>query len=276
MKTKILVFLSILSLSAYLLCIPGESKMSEIIFEMIALNGSKLPEVKGLMKSLTTIGLNKKDIKKLTISKDLISFDYIDFNIIAKLIDAPISWQDIEGPCNTAWYWPDAKKSMSSHKFHLIVTLSNGSGSTISRYILLTKIISSIAKNTQTAGIYWGSATLVFSSDMFSTFSEDIDIENLPLMLWIDFRIQQREKGFILFTTGMKTFGHKEIEVKKPYKDKKELYDIVYNLAYYLLENGPVIKDGDTFGLSESQKIKIKYESSMCKNRKEKIMSLSL
>ena len=65
-----------------------------------------------------------------------------------------------------------------------------------------------------TAGIYWGNGTLVYQTDFFSDSCRDATLDNLPLPLWIDFRVEKNDDNSLrFFTTGMNAFGEKEIEI---------------------------------------------------------------
>lgn len=54
-----------------------------------------------------------------------------------------------------------------------------------------------------------------------------------------------------------------EIEAKRVRMDSEELYSKVYDLAHYLLVNGPVVADGDTVGSSDSERIKVRFKPSI-------------
>lgn len=83
--------------------------------------------------------------------------------------------------------------------------------------------------------------------------------EYLPLHLWIDFRLAGERKGTIsLFTTGMAAFGHMEIEIWESHEKPRDVYDIGVNIAHYLLDRGPVLKDGQTIGMSPEQRLRIR------------------
>lgn len=57
----------------------------------------------------------------------------------------------------------------------------------------------------------------------------------------------------------MKALGHMEIEIKESGENPTILLDLVYNFAHYLLDNGPVIKNGQTFGMTEEQRILVSH-----------------
>ncbi len=39
------------------------------------------------------------------------------------LMDSPIPWFDLEQPCATAWYWPEAAVSLRHHQAHILVAV---------------------------------------------------------------------------------------------------------------------------------------------------------
>lgn len=272
-KALLIILIFYLSFS---LSLKGEQYMSKLIMEMVALNKGELPQKDKLLNALNQYGISESKIKKIEIHKEQIIIETNKFSSIIQLIDIPIPWDQLEGPCKTAILWPDAEKMLKKHKAHLIVTLTNCNESIANKYIYLTKIVAALSKVCDTAGIYWGSATLVISKEMFQEESLEMTTEQLPLTLWIDFRIEPRDnKKFILFTTGLESLGHNEIEIQKPFHTNPfEMIDLVFNLAHYLLDNGPIIKDGQTFGMSANQKIKIKFTKSL-NDKKKQVMVLN-
>lgn len=95
-----------------------------------------------------------------------------------------------------------------------------------------------------------------------------------PLHIWIDFRIgRDSEKSSSGFTAGMAALGHMEFETQKCPEPPGELRQRLESLARYVLENGPVIKDGDTIGEDANERIRIVYAKSAF-GHKEKVMRL--
>ena len=65
-----------------------------------------------------------------------------------------------------------------------------------------------------------------------------------------------------LFTTGLGPLGHMEIEIPRIDMPAGVLREWLVNIMYYLLENGPVLKHGQTIGMSAEQKIRISHSPS--------------
>lgn len=191
------------------------------------------------------------------------SFDVGEAQVIVGLMPAPIPWNDLQGPCATSWLWPESASVLRQHQQHLIVTVM-GEENSLARIKLLTQVIASILATCPGAlGVYWGDATLVISPKLFREFAVEMLPDGLPLFIWIDFRVGQGQNGLTAgFTTGMRAFGHMELETLNSPEPPGELRERFFGLACYLLENGPVIRDGDTLGADESEKIRAIYSPS--------------
>lgn len=61
------------------------------------------------------------------------------------------------------------------------------------------------------------------------------------------------------FTAGMKALGHMEFETQQCPEPPGELRERLLSLVNYVVENGPIIGDGNTIGEDEHEKIRIVY-----------------
>jgi Domain of unknown function (DUF4261) len=217
--------------------------------------------------SLPSIGpLEKKDMT--------LSFDVGDDWVALGLMPAPIPWSDLEGPCETSWIWPSAADDLKQHTGHVIVTVSS-EDEPIERAKLLTQVCASILATTeQSIGVYWGDATLVIRKDIFRDFAVEILPDGLPIYAWIDFRVRRNEDDLSSgFTTGLKALGHMELETENASDKPGDLRERLVAIASYLLENGPVIKDGNTVGEDANERITVRYAKSAF-GHKDKVMRL--
>lgn len=195
-------------------------------------------------------------------------------DVIVALMPAPIPWSDLEGPCKTSWLWKDAESALRPHTGHLIVTVVSDEGP-IERSTLLTQACASIlATCPEAPGVYWGNATLVISSEVFQDFATEI-LPMPPLHIWVDIRVGPSGKRGRMsgFTTGMEALGHMEFETESSPEPPGELRERFFGLANYVLENGPVIRDGDTIGEDANERIRVVYSKSAF-GHKGKVMRL--
>jgi hypothetical protein len=172
-------------------------------------------------------------------------------------LDAPIPWSELGGRCRT---WPaEARRQLEQHEAHLLVTVS-GDVDVIELNLALTWIVAAAAASTDAAGVYWGSGGVVLSVDEVLAETAKMSREQLPLDLWIDFDMQKEQDGSVsLFTTGMHALGHMDFEVHRSTMLPKTLRNRVWNAAHHVLDHGPILKDGDTFGLTAEERIRVRH-----------------
>lgn len=172
------------------------------------------------------------------------------------LVPKPISWTTLEGPCATAWWWPEATEKMRNHNSHILVALAGAADDLIRRPITLTQLTAAVTAQVDAAGVCWGQGRLVHSPQGFVEEARDIAIDRLPLHLWIDFRVERTAEGMHrLFTTGMTEFRQPEIEIPPTEKDPAEMIDFAYSVASHLITSRATIEDGQTFGRTETEKV---------------------
>jgi hypothetical protein len=101
---------------------------------------------------------------------------------------------------------------------------------------------------------------------MWSTFARSAFVPypetGYPFMLWIDIVPFRSEGAFGAVTNGLAAFAGREIEFETDQPDLHDVLTKVGGLAAYLIEHGPVLRDGDTFGASESERITVRHATS--------------
>ena len=205
---------------------------------------------------------------------DHIAFRIGDSDAIIGPMPAPIPWSDLEGPCKTSWLWPEAESALRGHDRHLIVTVMSEKGP-VEQSTVLTQVCASIlATCAEAPGVFWSNATLLVPSKVFQEFATQILPGAPPLYIWVNFHIGRAGKGRTRgFTTGMAALGQMEFETESSPEPPPELRDRLFGLCNYVLEHGPVIKDGDTIGEDENERIQVVYSASAF-GQKGKVMRL--
>jgi hypothetical protein len=189
-----------------------------------------------------------------------LSFRVGEDDVILGRMPAPIPWSDLEGPCATSSIWPEAAEVLRGHAEHLIVTVMSEAGP-IERAQLLTQVCAAICATCQEAvGALWADSTVVVSSKLLIELAKMLPGKpSIPI--WVDVRIGTNPDGTTYgFTTGLAALLLKDLEVLSSPETPEGLFDRLTGLAEYLIENGPVIKDGHTIGESFSERIKVIYQ----------------
>lgn len=194
-------------------------------------------------------------------------FDAGDLSVIAQYVPRPIPWGDLEEPVQTAMLWKNAEEELREHTGHLIVT-TFGDAEPLDRMKFLTVVLAGmLGASDKALGVYWGGARLIVPSKLFQDMATQMLPDALPLFIWIGFRAGENDDGTTSgFTTGLRDLGHKEFETDNATDSIGDLRERLFNLATYVLENGPVIKDGNTVGADADEKIQVIYSKSMFGN----------
>jgi hypothetical protein len=178
------------------------------------------------------------------------------------VVPMPIPGGELEGPAATSWLWPDALGEIQRVGAH-VVTWVSGVGAQAEAHRHLTRLIGALLRATDALGVYWGAANQVIRADVFDAIAHESERDSLPVMLWIDFRAFVDGGRASLFTVGLRAFELMEIEVGPSEKEVGDLRELAMSVATYLIENGPVIGDGDTVGGTSDKRIVVRHAPSM-------------
>jgi hypothetical protein len=83
-----------------------------------------------------------------------------------------------------------------------------------------------------------------------------------PYHLWVS--IHPFRDGVVTgaITFGLSSFVGREIDLEGVGLDPRTVLDKVAGLAAYLLERGAVVRDGDTIGASETERLQVRHVTS--------------
>ncbi len=192
-----------------------------------------------------------------------LAFDMGTAHVMLGRVTEAFPWNDLAGPCATSVVWPEAASVLKRHRAHIIVSLSTDR-ELIDRAKLLTQVTAATMAATPSAvGVFWGNATLVLPKALFIEFAVQILPLAPPLHIWLDVRVAPNADGsFSGFTTGMAALGHMEFETLNSTQNAAGLRERLFALANYVLENGPVISDGNTVGADAREKIRVVFADS--------------
>jgi len=169
----------------------------------------------------------------------------------------PIPSGDIEGTAHYAYNWQNALDETKAHKSHLIVSLMQGGQDPIKRFKLFTKVLCSLLRTTNSIGVYEGNQSLLAPKDDYLSEAELMSENYLPINLWIYFGLGTSDKGQSGYTYGLREFNKMEMEVLSSSKSLEDIRGFLFNIAHYVLDYDVTFQDGQTYGLSEKEKIPI-------------------
>ncbi len=180
------------------------------------------------------------------------------------LIDKPIPNGEAESAADGNFLWPNGKKAAAEHRSHVIVATMGGDRTPVENAIVVTRLALIALKVYDGIGVYWGNASVSNSREAFELWCEGVSDKHLAVAMWLRYQFVRPAQGAIgIYTLGMDQFGLMDIEVDRCKMDPQELFGFVANIAHYLILQGPVIKDGETVGGSENERILVRHRPSM-------------
>ncbi|MCQ4191518.1 DUF4261 domain-containing protein [Methylocystis suflitae] len=177
-------------------------------------------------------------------------------------VDAPcpISKDD---PCvQFTWYWPDAWEAVSTHKAHLLPSVSGGADAK-RRAALHGQLVAAVVDAARDAvAVHWASSDSLWPAPLVAQTIAPGD-QKPPVPFCVAIKLSRDADGGVSGATrGLAAFGLMEIEAEGFKGDPRQLNGLMLDLAGYLIEAGPVIKDGDTIGPDAGTKIVVRHETS--------------
>ena len=231
---------------------------------MVALKTPSLPPPEALLATLKAVPGIAVDLGAVEKKENGFILGLGRDHAAVALVPVPIPWSKLEGPCATAWWWPQAAEAMRGHSAHALVALAGETGNPLQRHITLTHLVAAVLSHTDAVGVYWGGGAVVHSPEAFLEQAQDFSPENLPIPLWIDFRVEPNDDGsHRLYTTGMNAFGKPEIEILHSAQQAAEIFNFASSIAEYVITRNPNIEAGHTVGRSPTEKIPATYGPSM-------------
>jgi hypothetical protein len=235
-----------------------------MLLSMVALDTPSLPRQQEMLETLASLAGTTVQANTVEAGENTLAFSLGGNTAAVALVPGPIPWSNLEGPCETARWWPEAGERMRGHNSHLLVALGGDRGDAVRRSLALTHLTAAVAAHVDAAGIYWSGGALVHDPQVFLDEVRSASPQNLPLHLWIDFRIEANDDGTLrLFTTGMKALDKMEIEIARSRHEATEVFDFAYSIADYILSRGAEIRDGHTVGRCEEEKVLAAHAPSM-------------
>lgn len=219
---------------------------------LVMLDKPELPEFNAIANYVAEYFEDTSPLKAAGSTEALITFTVGDYTLAVTLIDRPVPWTQLEGPCHTAWFWPDAEQSLKKHPAHLLIALVDEGSNSIEKSTLLTQVVAAIVENSPTCGIFWGPGRLVHPPRAFVDQALQLTAEDLPLFLWVDFRVEVIDQQSVrLYTTGLEALGFTELEIPEFAGEPQHMLEYAYNIAHYQITQSKPINDGDTMGLTD-------------------------
>jgi len=242
---------------------------------LIALGTAEFASVEKLQTALQAEGGDYPPVE-VRQRDNTTSFLLGDDKVVITAVAEPIPWTDLTGPCEAAWYWPEAASELRKHRAHLMVVVVPGGPDRKSAAIKLTKVAAALVQSSPALGVFWGGSGTVHAPGPFCQTAGEASPERLPVEIWVGFGlIPESDQTHSVYTSGLEDFGMQELEVHRSVRDPQFLYERLFDVVHYVLRKDVILKEGETIGISEEEQIPIEEIRSLC-DGKTKVLHLAL
>ncbi|TLG73783.1 DUF4261 domain-containing protein [Culicoidibacter larvae] len=202
--------------------------------------------------------------KELPVTKDSVSdgvllAEFEGMMISVALVEAQIPGDEVERAMHASLLWRDAEQPPVYQSHALVYT----SGATaLQAQTINSMVCMALIATNDVAAIYNGDAVLLIEPEIYAdmvtaAFPDDEQEAQYPLMLWVNFGFIPDDRGNSVITFGLKQFGLREIEILFTSYDNETLFNFIYDIVSYVVDNNVQLQDGETIGFSEEQKLAI-------------------
>jgi hypothetical protein len=182
-------------------------------------------------------------------------------SVLVVQIPKPVPQEEALGAIESSWMWQRSDKPVRSHRAHAIVTASDGDSSLVAAWDV-ARVSAALLAAGKGAALYWGNSRQMHDPALAIDFASDMTKRPDPLWVGITISGASKKGPFSAATHGLEAFGHKEFEVRDTRMGLGDLRMTLLDLASYVLDNGPVLEHGQTFGPTVTDRWRIAHEPS--------------
>ena len=257
MNKLFLYLLSFIFLSAQSSCNSAPNNNSQLMLGMILLEEANSMQMNQVVDDLRNKWKLTVDDSASDQETSVLIID--DYRVAIANLPMPIPGDEIQTTAEFNYFWPNCTEEASKHKGHVLISIMDTGKDPVKENILFNKIAASILSNSKALGVYIGNRTLLLKKEFYLANTEMMSEDDFPLDNWIYFGLRQENGKQSVYTFGLADFNKPEMEIVNSKQSLAELGELMYNMAHYVIASDVVLKEGETIGMSATQKLKISY-----------------
>jgi hypothetical protein len=191
-------------------------------------------------------------------------------SVLVANIAVPVPNDEAVHAVKSSWMWQGSDEPLRLHRAHAIVTATDHEHP-IGGAWDVARVCAALLAAGDAAGLYWGTSRQVHMPKIAIGFATE---SRPPVPLWVGITISgaSRQGPFSAATHGLAALGHKEFEVRDTKMGIGDLRMTLLDLATYVIDKGPVLEHGQTFGPSAKVRWTITHEPSQLVEDREAIV----
>lgn len=166
-----------------------------------------------------------------------------------------INVEEYEAIIQQSWYFNNVEKELEKVNYEIIVNDFMASGLEYKERLFLFKsLVTVLVENTNCTVIEWTPCGQFISPTEYLTYAKEDEL--YPAVNVRSYNISNGEEGeMIVDTLGLAALGIPDLQCHFKKLDGDSICSWIYNVAYYIFENGDIVKDGNTMqGLKPEDK----------------------
>lgn len=210
------------------------------------------------LKEDWNIDIKKDDKAEMDLENVTAVFSVDNMLATIGLIPAPVPDDEAVHNAETNFRWKEAVEVTKSHRAHLVVAVLSHDKPMLEAGTLLVKLGAACLKQQHAIAI--NTAGTVMEPNVYKEYAKDAIADGMfPILDLVFFGIYSNDNGKTIsgYTFGLQNFNKNEIEVLDSQHSASEVFEFLIDIASYVVESDAILKDGETIGFSEEQKLPI-------------------
>jgi hypothetical protein len=188
--------------------------------------------------------------------------------LTAMFVGASLPFEEWDFAAKQNLVWPEARKMMEGHRAHIVIAPLNAATTFIDlkkQAQTVTAVAITMASLTPTVAAIWATGQAITKVQDFINAAPSVDKGEPAAPIWIGMLIgrgsktDQGEVTIGAMTTGLEPFIGREIDFEPTPVPMLTVAHRLVGVMQYLLTQGPVLKDGDSIGISPTERIRAKH-----------------
>ena len=162
--------------------------------------------------------------------------------------------------------WPDAQARLAQQRAHIVLATfatNRPHQEAVLHATLLTLVAAALADLTAAIAVYWHDGVTITERSRFIDCAKRLaETGGWPSDIWVRLRWfgpkTDGEQLVGIVTSGLLPFVGRELEFAPAALPPYTIGLRVIGVIHYLLSNGPVLRDGHTLGITETERIRVR------------------
>ena len=174
------------------------------------------------------------------------------------VVDRPIPAEEMALIAQLAWHWPTAREAVAAHRCHVVCHASSRVLDAVQLHLVHARIVAGFVA-TGASGVCIGGSRLLREGSAYLADIEAATPKSLPMLSWIGFHAVQDGDIRSAYTAGLAEFGLLELEIRDTKLDWQAVIGLMGDVAHYEMVSGVQIRDGETVGVTEADRKRVRY-----------------